>query len=83
MSVALQDENVLQHLAGEDLTRLVQELPLGFRLVFNMYAIEGYSHKEIAEILDISVSTSKSQLSRARSALRKQLEVQLKITRYE
>jgi len=83
MSVALQDENVLQHLAGEDLTRLVQELPLGFRLVFNMYALEGYSHKEIAEILDISVSTSKSQLSRARSALRKQLEVQLKITRYE
>ena len=45
---------------------LITELPPGFRTVFNMYAVEGYSHKEISEILGISESTSRTQLSRAR-----------------
>jgi RNA polymerase sigma-70 factor (ECF subfamily) len=59
---------------------LVQALSDGYRTVFNLFAIEGYSHKEIAEMLDITESTSKSQYSRARSVLRDTLE-KLKIER--
>ena len=47
----------------------INQLPDGYRIVFNMYAIEGYSHKEIAEHLNISESSSRSQLARARVAL--------------
>lgn len=61
------------HLEAEDLMKLVRQLPMGYRTVFNLYAIEGYSHKEIAEILGISENTSKSQLSRARGLLQKQI----------
>lgn len=64
------------HLEAEDLIRMVQELPTGYRIVFNMYAIDGYSHKEIAESLGISENTSKSQLSRARVYLQKMLREQ-------
>jgi RNA polymerase sigma factor (sigma-70 family) len=61
------------HLEAEDLMNMIQELPAGYRVVFNMYAIDGYSHKEIAEQLGISENTSKSQLSRARVYLQKML----------
>jgi len=61
------------HLEAEDLLTLVGQLPTGYRMVFNLYAIDGYSHKEIAEQLGISENTSKSQLSRARSQLQKSL----------
>ena len=64
------------HLEAEDLIQLVNELPTGYRIVFNMYAIDGYSHKEIAEALNISENTSKSQLSRARTYLQKVLKAQ-------
>jgi len=57
-------------LAAEDIYALVMQLPTGYRTVFNLYAIEGYSHKEIGEMLEISENTSKSQLSKARSALK-------------
>lgn len=57
----------------EDLMKLIETLPHGYRIVFNMYAIDGYSHKEIAEQLGISENTSKSQLSRARTVLQKSL----------
>jgi RNA polymerase sigma-70 factor (ECF subfamily) len=52
---------------------MISELPTGYRTVFNLYAIDGYSHKEIAEQLGISENTSKSQLSRARSYLQEVL----------
>jgi RNA polymerase sigma factor (sigma-70 family) len=61
------------HLEAEDLLRMIEQLPPGYRIVFNMYAIDGYSHKEIAEQLGISENTSKSQLSRARTYLQKLL----------
>ena len=61
------------HLEAEDLLKIIQELPAGYRVVFNMYAIDGYSHKEIADHLGISENTSKSQLSRARVYLQKML----------
>lgn len=59
------------HLEEEDLMNMIQELPAGYRIVFNLYAIDGYSHKEIANQLNISENTSKSQLSRARVFLQK------------
>ncbi|SHH61661.1 RNA polymerase sigma-70 factor, ECF subfamily [Chryseolinea serpens] len=62
------------HLEAEDLLKMIQELPTGYRIVFNLYAIDGYSHKEIAEQLGISENTSKSQLSRARTYLQKVLQ---------
>lgn len=68
------DYSVLDsQLEADDLIRMIQELPVGYRTVFNLYAIEGYSHAEIAEQLGINVNTSKSQLSRARAFLQKQL----------
>lgn len=68
-------ESLSQHLDVEDLLNLIQELPAGYRVVFNLYAIDGYSHKEIADQLGISENTSKSQLSRARTYLQKKLAV--------
>jgi len=55
------------------LLQLIQALPVGYRTVFNLYAIEGYQHDEIATMLEISVGTSKSQLSKARKMLKNQL----------
>lgn len=57
---------VEQKLYADDLLKILSLLPDGYRLVFNLYAIEGYSHKEIADLLNISEGTSKSQLSKAR-----------------
>jgi RNA polymerase sigma-70 factor (ECF subfamily) len=62
-----------ENLEVDDLLNLINGLPIGYRTVFNMFAIEGYSHKEIAESLAISENTSKSQLSRARKMLQKQI----------
>jgi len=58
---------------AKDLLRMIQNLPAGFRTVFNLYAIEGYSHREIGELLGISEGTSKSQYARARMHLQNQL----------
>ncbi len=66
---------VFDHLGTEEILSLVQELPLGFRTVFNLYAIEGYAHKEIASLLGITESASRSQLTRARKLLQKKLEI--------
>lgn len=60
-------------LEAEDLMKLIEGLPTGYRVVFNLYAIDGYSHQEIAGQLGISENTSKSQLSRARMQLQKRL----------
>jgi RNA polymerase sigma-70 factor (ECF subfamily) len=57
----------------KDLLKLVQQLSNGYRLVFNMYVIEGYSHKEIAKLLGITEGASKSQLSRARAILKEKI----------
>ena len=61
-------------LGAEDIMTLVNRLPMGFRTVFNLYVVEGYSHQEIAELLDISANTSRSQLMRARKSLQEQLQ---------
>ena len=66
-------QHLSDHLEAEDLLNMIQELPAGYRMVFNLYAIDGFSHKEIADQLNISENTSKSQLSRARVFLQKLL----------
>lgn len=69
-------------LETKDLLKLIHELPAGYRMVFNLYAIEGYSHKEIADIAGITEGASKSQLSRARGILKQKIE-QLEGKHYE
>ena len=69
----LQLFNGLQQMQASDITRMIEKLPTGYRTVFNLYTIEGYSHKEIAAELGISINTSKSQYSRARAYLQKEL----------
>lgn len=64
------NEYIFESLVAEDLMKVLQQLPLGYKTVFNLYAIEGYSHKEIAEKMNVTVSTSKSQFSRAKAMLR-------------
>ena len=64
----------MQNIGYKELMKLVMSLPTGFRTVFNMYAIEGYSHKEIAEMLGITETTSRTQFSRARIWLQNKIE---------
>ena len=59
---------------SDELYKVLNELPTGYRMVFNLYAVEGYKHKEIAEILGIDTNTSKSQYSRAKAVIRDKLE---------
>jgi RNA polymerase sigma-70 factor (ECF subfamily) len=66
--------NALDKLGEKDIIALVQDLSPGYRTVFNMYAIEGYSHKEIGNLLGISEGTSKSQLARAKGILQKKVQ---------
>jgi len=91
LTIPLEDTLHVKEPAAEDLTQLgvaelmelVQSLPLGYRTVFNLFAIEGYSHQEIGELLGITESTSKSQLNRARSVLKEKitsLQLTTKIT---
>ncbi|MEP1094809.1 MAG: RNA polymerase sigma factor [Cyclobacteriaceae bacterium] len=63
------DETAISNLSYEELLKLIQKLPSGCQVIFNLFAIEGYKHSEIAELLQISEGTSKSQYSRAKSIL--------------
>ena len=76
----LQNDNVsaIEQLSANELLECIAELPDGFRTVFNLYAIEGYSHMEIAEKLNISEGTSRSQYSRARQMLQRKVEMMYK-----
>ena len=72
-------EDCFSQLAADDLMKLIQSLSPGYRTVFNLYAIEGYSHKEIGDMMNINEGTSKSQLARARYILQKMVVQQNKI----
>lgn len=63
-------DNTIDKISANEIIKLVQSMPVGFRTVFNLYAIEGYTHREIGEKLGISKNTSKSQYSRARNYLK-------------
>lgn len=67
------DDFIVESINAEDLLQIIHAIPEGYRIVFNLFAIEGYSHKEIAERLGVTESTSKSQYSRAKKLLRKLL----------
>jgi len=66
-------ESAIEKISFTELLNIIRELPNGYRTVFNLNVIEGYTHKEIGKILNISENTSKSQLSRAKSSLQKKL----------
>ena len=72
--------DALDSLAAKDIMNIVNELSPGYKAVFNMHVIEGYSHKEIAEILGITEGTSKSQLARAKGVLKKIIETRIRKT---
>lgn len=61
--------------SSEYLMKIIQELPDRYRLVFNLYVLDGYSHQEIAELLNINIGTSKSNLSRAKMILKEKIEL--------
>lgn len=68
------EASALERLSANELLACINELPNGYRTVFNLFAIEGYSHSEIASMLNISESTSRSQFIRARKVLQKNVE---------
>jgi RNA polymerase sigma-70 factor (ECF subfamily) len=70
----MQSEEVFESLTATDLIKLIRDLPPRYRMVFNLYAIEGYSHKEIAEMMGVTTGTTKSNLSRARSILQQKVK---------
>ena len=73
-SIIDNDTTVLDKISADDLLGYIAKLPDGYRTVFNLYAIEGYSHTEIGEMLEISESTSRSQFMRARKILQKNVQ---------
>jgi RNA polymerase sigma factor (sigma-70 family) len=72
--LGLKYDDILADISAKDLLGLVKDLPPAYKMVFNLYAIDGYSHKEISEKLNISIGTSKSNLSRARKILQSKVE---------
>ena len=68
---------VYDKISRDELLEIIQELPSGYRTVFNLNVVEGYTHKEIGELLNISDNTSKSQLNRARLLLQKKIRFRL------
>ena len=71
--VANTDAGAPSNLGAEQLMKLLNNLPDGYRIVFNLYVIEGYDHDEIAQLLNIQTSTSRSQLVKARKMLQQQI----------
>ena len=77
------EPDIISKLDTKEVLLLVQSLPPGYRLVYNLYVFEGYKHREIAEALGISEGTSKSNLSDARSILQKALTVKKNLVHYK
>ncbi|MCD4773746.1 MAG: RNA polymerase sigma factor [Bacteroidales bacterium] len=68
-----EDADIISKLSSEELIKMIQELSPAYRMVFNLYAVEGYSHEEISKKLEIAEGTSKSNLARARKILQKKV----------
>ena len=67
------DESIIENLTADRIMEVIAGLPVGYRTVFNLYSVEGFSHAEISEMLGISIGTSKSQLSKAKVMLQKRI----------
>lgn len=76
-------EDIIARLTAEEIQKCVQRLPEGFRIIFNLFVVEGFSHREISKWLKISPSTSRSQLARARVQLQKIVLDLQKTTKHE
>ncbi|MEO1049189.1 MAG: RNA polymerase sigma factor [Bacteroidota bacterium] len=75
-----EEDFTLSNYHFKELLKMIQELPSGCQVIFNLYAIEGYNHKEISEMLGVSVGTSKSQYARAKSLLKEMLGEEQKVS---
>jgi len=82
-TIKIFDDNIIEQLSTDELLEVINELPDGYRMVFNLHSIEGYKHKEIAEMLEINEGTSKSQLAKARVAIQSLISKKLGITKKE
>jgi RNA polymerase sigma-70 factor (ECF subfamily) len=78
--VADKEWTAFDKMAAKDLVKLIQTLSPGYRTVFNLYVVEGYTHREIADMMHISEGTSKSQLARAKNLLQQMIREQDKKT---
>ena len=82
----IQKENIISSINYDELLEIVNQLPPGYRAVFNMYVIEGYKHREIAESMGISINTSKSQLilakKKMRELIKKKHEINIKVNNH-
>jgi RNA polymerase sigma factor (sigma-70 family) len=67
------DDQVIEKIAAKEIVILIQQMPEGYRTIFNLYAVEGYTHREIGELLNIAEGTSKSQYSRAKQYMQESL----------
>ncbi|RNI26844.1 RNA polymerase sigma factor [Rufibacter latericius] len=68
------DDDIISTISAQELLGLINQLPEGYRLVFNLYIVEGFNHREIGDMLQIAEGTSKSQLAKAKSYLKKMLQ---------
>ena len=75
------DDKIINQLSTDELLEVINDLPEGYKMVFNLYSIEGYKHKEIAEMLEITEGTSKSQLAKARIKIQRLVKERLGITK--
>lgn len=73
------ENNMIEIISAKEIVTLIQQMPEGYRLIFNLFAVEGYTHREISELLEISEGTSKSQYSRARQFMKAALTKHYKI----
>jgi RNA polymerase sigma factor (sigma-70 family) len=71
-----EEETIIERISADELRAIIGTLPTGFRTVFNLYAVEGYSHKEIGKLLNITESTSRSQFARAKNLLKQKIVAQ-------
>lgn len=79
----VKDSNAIDNLSTQELLKLIVQLPKGYRTIFNLYVVDGYTHKEIGQLLNISPNTSKTQLMKARKLLQSKIEVNQQIIRKE
>lgn len=80
-NLSSEDDSAIDQMSVQQLKKIIQEMPDGYRTIFNLYAIEGYNHREIAELLNLNEGTSKSQYSKAKKWMQARL-LQLNITQY-
>lgn len=80
-NLSSEDDSAIDQMSVQQLKRIIQEMPDGYRTIFNLYAIEGYNHREIAALLNLNEGTSKSQYSKAKKWMQARL-LQLNITQY-